>query len=258
MTKSLLKAKGVLYNIQRYSLHDGPGIRTTVFFKGCPLKCPWCANPESQKIEVEEMSSQKVGYSISVQDVLGVVLRDKAFYRRSSGGMTLSGGEPLMQPEFASALAKEAKKENTHIAIETSGYSKWEIFWKVIEKIDLVLLDIKMMDSQQHQEVVGTSNEIILENAKKAVEKNKEVIFRIPVIPRYNDSQDNLFKTANFAKDIGVKEIHLLPYHRLGESKYKQLGRAYELDGVTPPTREALRIIARSMQGESGVEVVVV
>ncbi|ABR46734.1 glycyl-radical enzyme activating protein family [Alkaliphilus metalliredigens QYMF] len=258
MAESLLEIEGVIYNIQRYSIHDGTGIRTTVFFKGCPLRCLWCANPESQKIEIEEMGERKIGRIATVQEVLDVVSRDKMFYNRSGGGMTLSGGEPLMQPEFASALVKEAKRQDIHTAIETSGYQQWDLLWSVIENIDTVLFDIKTMDAQQHLEVMGTSNQLILENAKRIAKMNKEIILRIPIVPGYNDSWSNMVETVNFAKEIGIKEMHLLPYHQLGESKYKQLDRNYKLKGVRPPSKEKLQDMALKIHRNWKVNVSVI
>ncbi len=296
MEKSLLSKSGIIFDIQRYSIHDGPGIRTIVFIKGCPLKCPWCANPESQKMTLEIMYSKNlcslckrcievcssnalkevngrikvdrelcrvcgkccqvclmdarkiVGKRVTVDEVLSVVEKDRIFYERSGGGITLSGGEPLMQPEFSAALLAACKDKGLHTVIETSGYQKWELLWPVIINTDLVLLDIKIMDSSLHKEVIGVPNELILDNAKRISESGKEIIIRIPVIPGYNDSIDNLSNTAEFATKIGVKEIHLLPYHRLGESKYERLGRKYELKDIKVPSKEYLEHLVDRLQ----------
>lgn len=250
--------EGLIFNIQRYSLHDGPGIRTVVFLKGCPLCCPWCANPESQNFEVEQMGKDRIGYLTTSEEVISVVSRDEVFYRRSGGGMTLSGGEPLMQQDFSAALVKEAKKKNIHVAIETSGFQKWDLLWKVIKNVDLVLLDIKMMESKKHKKIIGVSNDLILDNARKIKRRNKEVIIRVPVIPGYNDSLDNLIETAKFCNSIRVKEMHLLPYHSLGEYKYIQLGREYKLTGLEPPSKEKLNSIAIKITSKYGVNVFVI
>lgn len=252
------KTEGLIYDIQRYSLHDGPGIRTIVFFKGCPLHCPWCANPESQSPKVEMMGEHSVGEMLTVEEVSKIVLRDKFFYNRSGGGMTLSGGEPLMQPNFAAALVLEAKKNNIHVAIETTGFQEWHLLWNVIKNVDLILFDIKMMDSQQHKKIIGVSNEIILENVQKIKAMNKEVIIRVPIIPEYNDNLDNLVDTAIFSKKIGIEKIHFLPYHRLGEYKYKKLGREYMLKDVKVPKKEEVKEIAMKIQNRCGIFIKVI
>lgn len=249
------KVEGLIYNIQRYSLHDGPGIRTIVFLKGCPLRCPWCANPESQHSVIEHMGAEVVGKLVTVNEVIDVVKRDSAFYKRSGGGMTLSGGEPLMQPCFSSKLVDEAKNLGINVTIETSGYQRWDLLWKVIEKIDVVLLDIKTMDSNLHKKLMGADNELILQNAKKMSILNKHVIVRIPVIPGYNDSVLNLSETAQFCNDSGIKELHFLPYHQLGVHKYEKLNREYLLKNTKPINKEKLLIDASSMQDKYGITV---
>lgn len=255
--EDLSLVKGLIYNIQRYSLHDGPGIRTIVFLKGCSLYCPWCANPESQSTKIELMGDEVVGKEVSVGEVIKVVERDKPFYDRSGGGMTLSGGEPLQQPTFAEALVKEAKKRDINIAIETSGFQKWNLLWKVVKDIDVVLLDIKIMDPAKHKDIIGVDNHTILYNAKKMVDTGKEVIVRVPVIPGYTDSLENLNGIAGFCRDIGVNEIHFLPYHRLGVNKYGQLGRAYKLHGIKPILREDLEAMSMKISEQFQVKITV-
>jgi len=258
MDESYYGNKGLVYNIQRYSLHDGPGIRTVVFFKGCPLRCQWCANPESQKMGIETMGTEKIGRMASIDEILDVVSRDIVFYEESGGGMTLSGGEALMQPDFAEQLALEAKRMNINVAIETSAFQHWEALWRVIENVDIVLLDIKSMDSELHEKFVGAGNELILENAKRMSCMNKEIIVRIPIIPSFNDSWENLAETSMFCKKIGVNEIQLLPYHSFGISKYKKMGRQYKLEGLAPPSKDNLKRIALELEMNFGVKVSVV
>lgn len=258
MQESNNEVKGLIYNIQRYSLHDGPGIRTIVFLKGCPLRCQWCSNPESQRMEIELMGSKEMGRIVTVDEALDIVCRDKVFYDVSNGGMTLSGGEPLMQPDFAAALVLEAKKRNIDAAIETTGFQQWDILWKVIKNVDLVLLDIKVMDSKRHEKLVGVPNDLILENAKKIAKMNKDIIVRIPIIPGLNDDWDNLVQTGEFCKNISIKKIELLPYHRLGEAKYEKLGRKYGLEGLRPPSKENLKSIALKLHMHVGIAVSVV
>ncbi|MDF2948481.1 MAG: glycyl-radical enzyme activating protein family [Sedimentibacter sp.] len=247
------KIEGLIYNIQRYSLHDGPGIRTIVFLKGCPLKCPWCANPESQSSHIEKMGEEQVGKIITVGDVMDIVKRDKAFYRRSGGGLTISGGEPLMQPVFTKALIDEARSEGINIAVETSGFQKWEVISELLKDVDYVLFDIKTMDSDLHEELMGVDNEVILQNIKNLSCLNKQITVRIPVIPGYNDSFQNLFETAKFCHDIEIRELHLLPYHQLGVHKYKKLNREYMLNHIKPDNKDKLISDAKKIQDECGV-----
>ncbi len=258
MTEPTSKVQGLIYNIQRYSLHDGPGIRTIIFLKGCPLRCKWCSNPESQKMEIETMKSKEIGRIATVGEILDIASRDKVFYEGSNGGITLSGGEALMQPDFAQALVCEAKKRNIHVAIETTAFQRWNVLWKVIEKVDLILLDIKVMDSKLHKQFVGVSNELIIQNARKMAKMNKNIIVRIPIIPGHNDDWNNLANTSKFCKNVGIKKIEFLPYHPLGEGKYEKLNRKYELKGLKPPSKERLRDIALKLQKEFGVDVLVV
>lgn len=257
MTKIQSENKGLIYNIQRYSLHDGPGIRTIVFLKGCPMECPWCANPESQKKEIELMGTDVIGQEKTVEEIINVVKRDKIFYNRSNGGLTLSGGEPLMQPDFSRNIAIEARKEGINVAIETSGYQKWELLWSVIEQVDIVLYDIKMMDYKRHKEVIGVSNEIILNNAINISKMKKEMIVRVPIIPGYNDSFENLEATAKFCKEIGVSEIHFLPYHRLGVHKYSKLNREYKLHDIGQVSKENLKNIATNIEEQMKINITI-
>lgn len=185
------------------------------------------------------------GKKVTVKEVLSIVEKDRIFYERSGGGVTLSGGEPLMQHEFSAALLAACKKKGLNTAIETSGYQKWELFLPILENTDLVLFDIKIMDSDLHRNTIGVPNDLILDNARKIVELGKDIIVRIPIIPGYNDSIENLRDTAEFAASIGVKEVHLLPYHRLGESKYNQLGRIYNLKDVNVPSTNYIESLAQ-------------
>lgn len=255
MDRSCLESEGTIFNIQRYSIHDGPGIRTIVFFKGCPLRCPWCANPESQNAMPEYMETELIGSSVTVGNILSVIEKDLPFYRRSGGGVTLSGGEPAMQPEFAADLLCECKKREINTLIETCGYQKWESFEPVITHTDYVYLDIKIMDPEKHRQVTGISNTLIHENARAMAERVSELTIRVPVIPGYNDDLENLQKTVSFASEIGAIEVQLLPYHRLGEVKYAKLGREYILKGVKEPDRDEIRETASILKAENHIEV---
>lgn len=249
--------KGLIYDVQRYSLHDGPGIRTIIFLKGCPLRCPWCANPESQSCKVEKMGDEEVGRLITVEEAMEVVKRDMPFYKRSGGGMTLSGGEPLMQPKFSKALVQAAKDEGINVAIETSGYQKWDLAWEVLEDVDFILFDIKAFDKDLHRKTVGVDNELILDNFKKLSTLNKNITARVPVIPGQNDSLDNLSRTVEYCKTLGIEEVHFLPYHQLGVHKYEKLNREYKLETNSNIDKEKLKKDASNLQSTYGVQVIV-
>ena len=279
---------GTIFNIQKFSLHDGPGIRTVVFFKGCPLSCKWCANPESQeavyqilwdkdkccgcKSCVSACPEQAVSYkegrpcintvlcrscmacisrcpqqalkaegeAKTVEEILEICLQDEAFYEESGGGITLSGGEVLMQPEFAASLLKAYKDRQIHTAIETTGYADPETFHKVIRYADLLLFDIKHWDETKHQEGTGVSNQMILNNMKDAIDSGKQVLPRLPVIPGYNDSLLDAEGFAGCLHRAGAKEVQLLPFHQFGEKKYDMLNRAYAYADISALHEEDL------------------
>lgn len=296
---------GWIWDIKRYALHDGPGIRTTVFFKGCPLSCLWCCNPESQNFKPEltwikercldcglceeacphsAVKSDSSGYRIidynscdlcgkcadlcpgealnllgrqaGVDEVLEEACKDAVFYQRSGGGLTLSGGEPLAQPNFATAILHRYKTEEggLNTVVETSGYADWKHLARVARYTDLFLFDIKHMDPADHYRLTGVSNSLILENAKKLSSDGFEMVIRIPVIPGMNDDHENIRLTALFARDLKrVKRVDLLPYHRLGEPKYQRLGRAYDLAG-TPALSETDIVELKKIVEETGLE----
>ena len=240
--------KGRIFNIQRFSIHDGPGIRTIVFFKGCRMRCAWCCNPESQNKEIEtiiEKDTEKiVGKDVTVWDIMPELLADKPYYRRSGGGVTLSGGEVLCQADFASELLKACKAEGLHTAIESASSLSFSEIEKLLPYLDLYLMDIKHMDSNKHKEYTGVGNELILENAKKIAKSGVELIIRTPVIPTFNDSPQEIKAISSFAASLpGVREHHLLPYHRLGSDKYQGLGRNYALKEIEPPSKEKMEYL---------------
>jgi pyruvate formate lyase activating enzyme len=268
---------GLVFDIQKYSLHDGPGIRTTVFMKGCPLACRWCSNPESQNPKQEIMTYdircigcgkcaevcstgaitfdgakreidwekcdeclecarvcpargiECVGRHMTIDEVVAKVEQDRVFYENSGGGMTVSGGEPLVQWEFVSSVLQRCREKGLHTALDTSGMAPWKNLERVLEHADLVLFDIKHMDSAIHKKGTGVGNETILENARKVAERATTWI-RIPLIPGFNDSESNVTRAAHFAGEIGAEKISLLPYHNLGSSKYPKLGRTYPME----------------------------
>ncbi|OAA92293.1 glycyl-radical enzyme activating protein [Clostridium coskatii] len=283
-----LDKKGIIFDIQRFSVHDGPGIRTIVFFKGCPLSCRWCSNPESQCMEpqvmfipskcigckkcyevcsngaidfnlpsrVDQNKCVKCGKCVencyagalnlagntrTVKELLLELKKDNIYYRRSGGGITLSGGEVTAQPEFAEELLKGCKQNGWHTAIETAAFTSQSVLERMLPWLDLVMLDIKHMDANKHLEYTGKPNELILQNAKLIAQFGVQLIIRVPIIPGVNSDENNIRATANFATSLkSVKELHLLPYHRLGENKYEYLGHDYIMKGLQPPTKEEI------------------
>lgn len=278
---------GTVFDLQRFSLHDGPGIRTIVFLKGCPLSCRWCSNPESQNVKPVMMYKQDdclhcgrcmtackrgaispdnktwvdrelcsgcgecanacpagalvlKGKTMSVQQVIRELKKDATTYRRSGGGITLSGGEPLVQYEFASELLQACKGQGWNTAIETTGIGSADAIEKVIPHVDTVLLDLKHMDAGQHKKYTGGSNEPVLKNAPRISRLSRTVV-RVPVIPEFNHSAEDIGAIADFARSLtGVRTIHLLPYHSFGENKYGLLGQDYSLKHVKPLAPEDL------------------
>ena len=237
-----MERKGRIFNIQRFSIHDGPGIRTIVFFKGCYMRCAWCCNPESQRYEIETLveggKEKTVGRDVTVADIMPEILADMPYYRRSGGGVTLSGGEVLAQADFAAELLRACKDAGLHTAIESSANAPFSDIEKLLPYLDLYLMDIKHMDSKKHREYTGAPNERILENARLVAKSGVELIIRTPVIPSFNDSAADIKAIADFARSLKtVGEYHLLPYHRLGMDKYSGLGRVYTMPDIEPPER---------------------
>lgn len=249
---------GRIFNIQRFSIHDGPGIRTIVFFKGCFMRCAWCCNPESQVFDIQTMQEngkqKTVGQDVTVAEIMPEILADEPFYRRSGGGVTLSGGEILGQADFAAALLRACKQQGLHTAVESTANAPYEQIEKILPYLDLFLMDVKHMDSAKHKEYTRASNERILENAKRLANSGVELIIRTPVVPNFNDTAEEIRAIAKFAASLpNVKEHHLLPYHRLGQDKYDGLGRAYALSGIEPPTQEKMQYLL-SVAEESGLK----
>ncbi|WP_257285446.1 glycyl-radical enzyme activating protein [Endozoicomonas sp. SESOKO1] len=281
--------KGCIFNIQKFSIHDGPGIRTIVFLKGCPLSCQWCSNPESQDYSVNILfdaekcnrcgkcldacphqaislstsglinrdkciqcglcvdacpttALTKSGNLVSVKEVLDEVCKDAVHYRRSDGGLTLSGGEPLAQPEFAEALLKEARTRGVHTAMETTGMASIDVLKKIIPLLDLVLLDIKSFYSEPHKKFTGVESHTILKNALVISQLAKEVAVRIPVIPGFNADPQSIKAIASFITHMSnVSKVHLLPYHNYGQNKYQLLNRKYALVDIKTPNQTLMQ-----------------
>jgi len=271
---------GQIFSLQRYSLQDGPGIRTTVFFKGCPLRCAWCSNPESQNPYPEIMSrSQKcegcgecakacprdaiklvegvaridrsicdrcmdcveacprgalevTGKGITIGEAVHECCQDEPFYRNSNGGVTLSGGEPLYQPEFALRLLKECKEKSLNTALDTCGYASWEILQGVLAYTDLILFDLKHLDPEMHRQGTGVGNAVILDNLKKTIDSGQTKMWvRIPLITGYNDSEEQMREVARTVAKGPVEKVFVLTYHEWGKPKYGFLGREYPFEG---------------------------
>ncbi|MBQ6998228.1 MAG: glycyl-radical enzyme activating protein [Clostridia bacterium] len=241
-----LNVSGRIFDIQKFSVHDGPGIRTIVFLKGCALRCKWCCNPESQKYEIQTMiqngKEKTVGRDVTVREIIDIVKQDMPYYRRSGGGMTLSGGEMLCQSEFAYALLRCAKETAINTAVETTGFAPYEKIEKMLPYIDTVLMDIKHTDSAKHKAFTTQPNERILENAVKIAENANKLIIRVPVVPTFNDTETEIASIAEFASKLkGVNEINLLPYHNFGKDKYIGLGREYLMGELPSPTDEHMQ-----------------
>ena len=245
-----LDTKGRIFDIQKFSVHDGPGIRTIVFLKGCILRCRWCCNPESQEYKIQEMvqdgKTKIVGRDVTVEEVLQEIEKDRIYFRRSGGGITLSGGESMCQPDFAEALLEEAHNRGINTAIETTACVPWETVARLLPHLDTVLMDIKHMDSAKHKEFTTQPNELILENAQKIAHSGVKLIVRVPVIPTFNDTKQEIEAIAKYALSIGVKEMHLLPYHPFGVDKYKGLGREYLMDHIKTPTPEHMEMLLQT------------
>lgn len=289
------KEAGTVFDIQRYSINDGPGIRTIVFLKGCPLRCVWCSNPESQNKNPEIMfrptacihcgrctdacpngaigpenpnwidrdkcvvcgecvnvcpASALVlkGKTMTVEEVITILKKDESYYWNSDGGITLSGGEALLQKDFAKELFKAARAKGWHTALETEGYVSEDTLREVIPYVDLVLLDIKANDPLIHKKYTGVDNGLIKKNAK-LIQEISETIIRVPVIPGVNDSIDEFRDIVSFVKTLpNIKELHILPYHNYGENKYYLLGREYELSELNKNSEEHIEKLKRIVE----------
>lgn len=274
---------GLVFNIQRYSVHDGPGIRTTVFLKGCPLHCAWCHNPESisrqpQILLLESRcigclectdvcdhapkddaplpaqneacevcgkcveacpaaARQLAGRSVTVEELLGEILKDRVFYDESGGGVTFSGGEPLLQPEFLKAILEASKTQGVHTAVDTCGLVKLESLLEVVPATDVFLYDLKLMDDTKHRFYTGASNAVILENLQRLGAVAKNIWIRVPIMPSVNADDANLEATARFAAKIpAVTQVNLLPFHRMGVQKFRRPESEDRLADIEPPS----------------------
>lgn len=275
--------QATIFNIQRYSLHDGGGIRTLVFFKGCPFTCPWCANPEglSSKPEVIYHDSlcidcvpkvdgvcvmdpkdcptnalEVVGQSMTIPEIMSEVLKDRVFYETSQGGVTLSGGEFLVWQDFAMDLLAELKKENIHTAIETTMAMDLRDVDRMVEVVDTFLVDLKILDKTLSSLLLNIDIDKVKDNIKLLQSKGSEVIIRTPLIPNYTTQKSNLDEIIDFMKTNQLETIHLLPFHKLGESKYEGLNKTYDLHELETLEDDIIEAINHSFI-ESGLNTVV-
>ena len=272
---------GLVFNVQRFSLQDGPGVRSTVFMKGCPLACAWCHNPESQSPESEiirmrhrcmvcglcsgkELDApvgqsrkqadvdacptgalQMVGQKISVSTLIKTLLRDRIFYDDSGGGVTFSGGEPLLQASFVIEALKRLRQEGVHTALDTCGFAPWQELQAAAAQADLVLYDLKLMDEARHRAATGVSNRSILQNLKALAKVHDNLWIRVPIIPGVNDDEENLSATAEFLATLpAIRQVDLLPYHPTGEAKFARVGMTYTLHGTIAPSIQRLEALA--------------
>ncbi len=261
--------KGLFFNVKRYSIHDGPGIRVTFFMKGCNLSCRWCHNPEGisplpetfeqvNRIGQKEFRfTEEAGKLYTVNDILEILEKERIFFLQSGGGVTFSGGEPMMQTEFLLEALKACKSNEYHTAVDTSGYSQPDNFKAVIPFTDLFLFDIKHLDDAEHNLYTGVSNSLILSNFTMLSESGKDIMVRIPVIPGINDDLKSLNDLKKFIMAHGsknLKRISLLPYHKTGISKYKKFNIPNRMEGVVPPSRERMNELKKFFS-ETGINV---
>jgi pyruvate formate lyase activating enzyme len=288
---------GIVFDIKKFSLHDGPGIRTTVFLKGCGLRCRWCHNPESQHPGPELMlrpelcvqcgaclgtcpqgaiawdgecyvtdrtlctgcgectaacyaeARELVGREMTVDQVLADIMRDAAFYDESGGGVTFSGGEPLLQGDFLLALLRACKAQGLHTALDTCGYAPTGTLNAVREHVDLFLYDLKLMDDARHRQVTGVSNALILDHLRLLAENGHRIILRVPIVPHVNDDDDNIRQIAALAHDLpSIERIDILAYHRIGNNKYERLDRPNPMPETAPPSADRLSGIVRAFE----------
>jgi pyruvate formate lyase activating enzyme len=246
-----MSTKGYIFDIKKYSINDGPGIRTTVFFKGCPLRCWWCHNPESQRKLPEEFeectfrwhlshdyeNKNRVGSEVNSDQVMKEIEKDIPFYEESKGGVTFSGGEPMLQIDFLNDLLTRCNNKNIHTAVDTTGYTEFEKLERIYDVTDLFLYDLKLMNNDLHLKYTGVSNEKILENLKKLTKLGNKVVLQIPVIPTITDSGKNLDEMIKFISSLkNIREINLLPYHKSAGTKYSKMKKENKLPDLEPPT----------------------
>ncbi len=216
-----MAAKGTIFDIKKFAIHDGPGIRTTVFFTGCPMDCWWCHNPEARNGDTGKLTEKT--RTVTVSEVVEQVEKDRIFYDQSGGGVTFSGGEPLAQPDFLYSLLDACRERGFHTVVDTCGYAPMEDFDRIYDLTDLFLFDVKIMDSDSHTKYTGVSNGLVLENLRRLVKKGPKVQIRIPLIPGITDTEENIESVISLLANLpGINGISLLPYNRFGEDKRRR------------------------------------
>lgn len=263
----MTEEKGILFNIQKYAVHDGPGIRTTVFLKGCPLACWWCHNPEGQRFTVEQCEPDRdpsggrkdafetFGWEATTAEVMAEIEKDDIFYEESGGGATFSGGEPLSQARFLKSLLTACAEREIHTAVDTSGYAPHRVVTEIGPLADLFLFDLKLMDRMAHLRYTGIPNELIFENLEALVEMGKPVIIRFPLIPGFTDSERNIRAIGQYAAGLEtVRSIAVLPYHEIAAGKYAALQLRNRMAGTSPPSEAQVKEAA-SLLESYGLEV---
>nr|WP_320118603.1 glycyl-radical enzyme activating protein [uncultured Marinifilum sp.] len=258
---------GIVFDIKRYAVHDGPGIRTTIFLKGCPLRCLWCHNPESFSPLIEEFYQHRklgdkliqdkvqIGKQYSVIDLIKEIEKDQLFFDESGGGVTFSGGEPLLQLDFLEAMLKECKQKDIHTVVDTSGFAPLENLQRISKNVDLFLFDLKQMDDQEHKNLTGISNQQILENLSYLIKQKKDLIIRYPMIPGFNDSKEHVVRMIKYLTDLTYQsEIHILPYHRIGKDKYSRFKKENRMPDI-PSLKEEDTFWAKELFEKAGFKV---
>ncbi|MFC2115691.1 glycyl-radical enzyme activating protein [Bacteroidota bacterium] len=259
--------KVCIFDIKRFAVHDGPGIRTTVFFKGCPLECWWCHNPEginkdtecfTEELELDGVSLSKevkVGRWIDVEELINELERDRVFMEESGGGISFSGGEPLQQAEALFRLLEMSGERNIHATVDTSGYTSEENIIKTASYADLILFDLKTMDDAKHRKFTGVSNQRILSNLEKALECTHEIIVRIPLVEGFNDSESEIGSMIEYLSSLdGLEAVDILPYHPFGTHKYRRFNRENRLSGLKKPSDKRLKEV-RNAFSDAGFRV---
>lgn len=239
---------GYLFDIKRYAIHDGPGIRVTLFLQGCPLRCWWCHNPEGIRTihgaSNAEQKPIKIIRTVTVREVLAEIEKDTVFFDESGGGVTFSGGEPLIQHQFLNAVLDECRRREIHTVVDTSGYAPTGVVQSVMDRVNLFLYDLKLMDDGEHERYTGVSNRPILENLRLLVESGKKVIVRFPLIPGINDTEENLSRMLDFLVSLQkIEKMSILPFHQTAQAKYRRLELEDKTHTIQPPTPERIAVV---------------
>ena len=262
MLNQTISPIGTVFNIQRYAVHDGPGIRVVVFFKGCPLRCWWCHNPESQQLQCQKIrqtvklddqtqieEEETIGKLMSVDEVLRAITKEVIFFDQSGGGVTISGGEPFMQPQFLDALLTRCQEQQIHTALDTTGYAPTYLFEPISEKVDLFLYDLKLIDDALHRHYTGVSNDLPLKNLHNLSARGKRTWIRFPVIPGITDTAQNVQDVQRVISTLkGVQQVNLLPFHKIADGKYRKFGLENKMKDVQPPSDDQMAALKEQFE----------